>query len=546
MNTKKIFGYGMRSLLRAIILMVGVMLVFSFSACDNGDKGDNGPNTPATPQPFNDITAAQLVANIKVGLNLGNTLDATDYGEGWLPPDSTIKQMETLWDSPVTTKAMITAIKDGGFNTIRIPVSWTKATSGAPHYTIRSDWMARVVDVVNYAVENDMYIVLNTHHDDEVFTLRNSNAAAGQAAFQKIWEQIAGTFKNYDEKLIFEALNEPRTKESATEWLGGTAEERNNLNAYYPIFVNAVRNSGGNNNKRILMINPHAAQSTSNAVSDLILPADTVANKLVVSVHIYEPQSFVNGNPTTWSSSNPSDVAAFTVPMDRVYNKFGGNGIPVIIGEFGADDYNNEDARAAWAEYYVSEAGKRGIKCVCFDGGGTDDKVFFNRSTKTFQFPKVLAALMKGATVTPSPVIPPGSRGIIISPNVYGEPAARHGYHTLFSLNELLGSSITVTTGDTFTFTYTFTSDVAIGNLQVVLADTRQAVSYWKELSDYENLGAVTVGTPVSNTKTITATAAAGDSSNDANQFVFNIGESDSTASAPTLTFTVFTLVKNE
>jgi hypothetical protein len=127
---------------------------------------------------------------------------------------------------------------------------------------------------------------------------------------------------------------------------------------------------------------------------------------------------------------------------------------------------------------------------------------------------------------------------------MYGTPEAQHGYQAKVSLSELLGSSITVTSGNTFTLTYTFTSDVAIGNLQVVLVDTRPP-SYYTELSGYVDIGAVTVGTPVSDTKTITATATAGDSSNDANQFVFNIGETDSTASAPTLTFTALTLVKN-
>jgi hypothetical protein len=301
-----------------------------------------------------------------------------------------------------------------------------------------------------------------------------------------------------------------------------------------------VRNSGGNNNKRILMINPHAAQSTSNGISDLILPADTVANKLVVSVHIYEPISFVYGNQTTWSSSNPSDVAAFTVPMDRVYDKFVSRGIPVIIGEFGAGDYNNEDARAAWAEYYVDYAWKIGIKCIVWDGA------LFNRSTKTFPFPKVLAALMKGTTGTPPPAIPPGGRGVIFKPNVYdsgdGQGSVAHGYKAQFPLSELLGSGIQVTSGNTFTLTYTFTSNVAIGNLRVILVDGSPP-SYWRELSGYVDIGAVTVGTPVTGTKTITATA--NDSSNEANQFVLDIPETPGAASAPTLTFTTLTLVKN-
>ena len=224
--------------------------------------------------------------------------------------------------------------------------------------------------------------------------------------------------------------------------------------------------------------------------------------------------------------------------MDRVYNKFGGNGIPVIIGEFGAGDYNNEDARAAWAEYYVDYAWKIGIKCIVWDGA------LFNRSTKTFPFPKVLAALMKGTTGTPPPAIPPGGRGVIFKPNVYGEPAAQHGYKAKIPLSELLGSNIQVASGNTFTLTYTFTSNVAIGSLRVILADCRPP-TYWTELSGYESIGAVTAGTPVTGTKTITATATAGNSSNEANQFVFDIPETPGATSAPTLTFTTLTLVKN-
>jgi len=443
---------------------------------------------------------------------------------------------------------MITAIKNAGFNTIRIPVSWTKASSGAPNYTIRADWMTRVVEVVNYAVENDMYIILNTHHDENVFTFMNSNAAAGQAAFKKIWEQIADTFKNYDEKLIFEGLNEPRTMGSANEWSGGTPEERNNLNAYYPIFVNAVRNSGGNNNRRILQINTYAASVEQSAIDGLTLPTDTVANKLVVSVHAYQPYPFCYipdvGNQTTWSSSNPSDVAGVTGPIDRVYNKFVSNGIPVIIGEFYAMDKNNEAARAAWAEYYVDYAWKKGIKCVLWDNavftGEAEHFGFYNRTANTFPFPQILTGLMNGTTGTPPT---PDSKIIPLTANEYGEPAEQHGWQAKLSLSEFLGSSTSFAIGDTFTLTYTFTSNVAITNLQAVIVDISPP-SYWTELTDYAEIGTVTVGTPVNATKTITASVA-GVSSNANTQFVFNIGETSGAASAPTLTFTALTLVKN-
>jgi len=348
-------------------------------------------------QTFKDITAAQLVADIKIGWNLGNSLDVP-------VKNSSVAQMETAWGNPVTTMAMITALKNAGFNAIRIPVSWTKAASGAPDYTIRTDWMERVKEIVNYAVDNDMYIILNTHHDENVLTFMNSNAAAGKAAFQKLWEQIAVNFKDYNEKLIFEGLNEPRTPGSSNEWNGGTDEERANLNSYYPIFVNTVRNSGGNNDKRILMINPYAASADASAMSALTLPADRAANKLIVSFHAYQPYGFaLNKDPSinSWNKNNSWDTSPIADPIDRYYTKFVSQGIPVIIGEFGAMNKNNEADRARWAEYYISYAQNKGIKCFWWDNGATtgNGELFglLNRQNNTFTYTTLLNGMMNGA-----------------------------------------------------------------------------------------------------------------------------------------------------
>ncbi|MDR2575226.1 MAG: glycoside hydrolase family 5 protein [Treponema sp.] len=373
----------------------------------------NGPGTNESggSQTFRDITAEQLAADIKIGWNLGNSLDA----HNGFPANPTVDQMERGWGNPATTKANITAIKNAGFNAIRIPVSWTKAASGAPNYTIRADWMARVKEIVNYAVDNDMYIILNTHHDEDALTFMNSNAAAGKAAFKKLWEQIADAFKDYNEKLIFEGLNEPRTPGSSSEWNGGTAEERANLNSYYPIFVNTVRNSGGNNDKRVLMINPYAASMEAVAMNALELPADSAANKLIVSFHSYQPYSFAldaNSPTNTWNSGSSGDTSPITGPIDRYYTKFVSKGIPVIIGEFGAMNKNNEAVRAQWAEFYISYARSKGIKCFWWDNGVTSGsgELFglLNRQNNTFTYPVLLNGMMSGTGGdVPTPPTPP-------------------------------------------------------------------------------------------------------------------------------------------
>jgi len=382
----------------AIILILG----FSFPACgdknntdDNNDsisQSPSAPQGPSVPQNFNDVTAAQLVNGIKIGWNLGNTLDA---GDTW-STNPTPLQHETSWGNPVTTKAHITAIKNAGFNAIRIPVSWTKCADS--DYNIRADWMARVTEVVNYAVDNDMYILLNTHHDEEVFKFTNDKKAASIHAFKKIWTQIAGNFRNYNEKLIFEGLNEPRTKDSAAEWNGGTAEERANINEYYKVFVETVRACGGNNDKRILMLNTYGASGLAVAMNELTIPTDTAQNKLIVSYHAYEPYNFAlneNSPVNTWSQNNSSDTSPITERIDRAYSSFVSKGIPVIIGEFGALDKINEPARAAWVEYYVNYAAQKGVKCFWWDDGG--DFKLFKRSDNTFYFPQIKDAIMRGA-----------------------------------------------------------------------------------------------------------------------------------------------------
>ncbi|MCL2329004.1 MAG: cellulase family glycosylhydrolase [Bacteroidetes bacterium] len=344
------------------------------------------------------MTATEWVENVTIGWNLGNTLDATsDWNSNQY--NETPAWHEKSWGNPVTTKAMITALKDAGFNAIRIPVSWSKVAN--ENYIIRTDWMARVTEVVDYAVENDMYIVLNTHHDENIFKFTDAKKAQSLVAFRKIWEQIADNFKDYDGKLVFEGLNEPRTKGSAAEWSGGTAEEHSVLNEHHQVFVDVVRASGGNNGTRILLINAYGASPDAKAMNALELPTDVVPNKLIVSFHNYSPYNFAlnrgDGAVSTWSRSKVSDTSPITYPINNYFNKFVNNGVPVIIGEFGAIDKNNEAIRADWTDYYVKYAESKGMKCFWWDNGAVmgNGELFglFNRIAKNFYFPEIARAL---------------------------------------------------------------------------------------------------------------------------------------------------------
>ena len=394
----------------ALILAAGV----SFISCDTGGSGPtrgpnpngggtvNPPNGGGTTEPpngggnglaeppvdnFNGLTANQLVSQMKLGWNLGNTFDAHHVNM----IGNTVNQMETAWGNPTTTQAHLSAIKNAGFDTIRIPVTWYKVLGGANN-TIRVDWMNRVKQVVDWAIALDMIVILNTHHDEDIFKFTNAQVDQSLVIFKRVWEQIADTFKDYDEKLIFEGLNEPRTKGVTHEWTGNAAEYAN-LNRHYQVFVDTVRASGGNNGGRILMVNTYAASAGQQAMNGLVLPKDVFSNKLIVSIHAYEPFFYAHENPgaADWTPGPIDGV------MNRANTTFISKGIPVVMGEFGVRRERHDTPRAAaWAEYYVSEARKRGIPCIWWDDGGNFR--LFTRSSSTFHT-EILNALKRGAGI---------------------------------------------------------------------------------------------------------------------------------------------------
>ncbi|MDR0443158.1 MAG: glycoside hydrolase family 5 protein [Treponema sp.] len=382
----------MNKKLNTLILAAALTVMFtSISSCEiDADDIEH--------KPFVETAAGELVSGMRVGWNLGNTLDAVG---DWVNSSTSVKNLETMWVKDVTSQKNIDTLKKAGFNAIRIPVSWSKCVD--KNYNIRSGWMERVKEIANYAVRNDMYILLNTHHDEDIFKFMDKDMAKSLPAFRKIWEQIAVAFNDYDERLIFEALNEPRTKYSANEWSGGTSEEHRNLNRYYQAFVDTVRATGGNNSKRVLMINTYAASAEAAAMNGLAIPDDSAEDKIIVSFHSYSPYNFAlrtgSGSKKEWSGSG-SDVTDITNGIDRAYNAFVKNGIPVVIGEFGAMNRNNEETRAKWAEFYVKYARSKEMPCFWWDNGATSGsgELFglLDRSNNTFVYPKIVDGLMKG------------------------------------------------------------------------------------------------------------------------------------------------------
>lgn len=330
-------------------------------------------------------SASEIVKNINVGWNLGNSLDAHKTGND----DS-----ETGWGNPRTTKEIIDAVKNAGFNTIRIPVTWYEHMQSDK---INKEWLDRVQQVVDYAIADNMYVIINVHHDGmEWLNPTYDQQDSDSALLISIWKQISQRFASYNDHLLFEGLNEPRVVNTAEEWNGGTQEEREVINNYLKKFVDTVRSTGGNNSERILIVTTHAASVTSSAVNGLVVPDD---NRLIVSVHSYAPWDFAGSDETCndrdWGTEE--DKKDLDNCFDMLKSKFTDKGIPVIIGEFGADNKNNDADRAVWYEYYISSAKKRGIKCIVWDNGNPDEFGLLNRNNCTWYNPSLIQAIIRGA-----------------------------------------------------------------------------------------------------------------------------------------------------
>lgn len=343
-----------------------------------------------SPLSIRDIPSTELVKEIQIGWNLGNTLDATGGGA--------LLTTETSWGNPKTSEEVFKVIKESGFQIVRIPVSWGNHLSPDPDYEIHKIWLERVKEVVDYGINNDLYVILNMHHEEWHYPSYD-NLESATTILTKVWTQIAEEFKEYDEHLIFEGMNEPRLKGTPLEWNGGNEEARDAVNQLNKSFVDTIRKAGGNNPYRHLMIPTYAASADPKTWKDFVIPED---EKIIVSIHSYTPYNFaLNINGTSeWSSENLNDTRDIDNLMNNLYNSFISKGHPVIIGEFGAMEKNNTEARVNWARYYMERASGKGIPCIWWDNGaftgGGELFGLLDRRQSVWKHQDIVDALMEG------------------------------------------------------------------------------------------------------------------------------------------------------
>ncbi len=309
--------------------------------------------------------AKDAVTNMGVGWNLGNTLDANDASKTW----TTTEQHETCWGQPVTKPELMKMMKEAGFNSIRVPVTWYQEMDSEGN--VNEAWMNRVKEVVDYVIDNGMYCILNVHHDTgdgntHWIHASSTNYNKNKAKFEKLWKQIAETFKDYDQHLLFEGYNEMLDDNNTWNEPSNKTDGYKAINNYAKSFVTTVRNTGGNNEKRNLIVNTYSASSTPNAMQNLDKPEDS--NHIIFQIHSY-PNWQTKSNAKNEIDNLISNIKAKLI--DRA---------PVIIGEYATfttwpsdlDYYAKDKEVALYAmDYLIKETKKAGIG-TCYWMGLSD------------------------------------------------------------------------------------------------------------------------------------------------------------------------------
>lgn len=298
--------------------------------------------------------------------------------------------------------------------------TFSESTNSSFAYTINKDWLARVKEIVDWAYEEDMYVIINIHHDntgkDDFGSLlgyypSEEHKLESIKYLTRIWEQISETFNNdYDEHLVFEVMNEPRLKGHIHEWGFSTfckdcRDSMNVVKEFNQACLDTIRKSGGNNAKRLVVV-PSLCASPFNALNPLFqLPKDSAKDALALSVHMYSPYDFAMGVPggEVFTTEHKKSLENELKELNQEYVL---KGIPVIIGEMGATNKDNLTERGKWFAYFVQNARKYGMAtCVWDNGSSFPSKTeserygYYNRTEKKWFFPLLMDIALKASGV---------------------------------------------------------------------------------------------------------------------------------------------------
>ena len=304
-----------------------------------------------------DITTTELVHEMGIGINLGNTMEACgdwikEVDEQWGDGIMEVKDYETAWGSPIITQPMIQGMADEGFGVVRVPVAWSNMMEDDGKYTINADYTARVQQIVDWVLDADMYCIINIHWDNGWVNSFPEDETGCMKRYEIMWTQIAKAFEDYDDRLMFESQNEELGWESIwNPWSGTQAQKEKSYalcNKVNQKFVDVIRSSGGNNPKRHLLISGYNT-GFDRTCDPLFKMPDDPANRMAISVHYYTPVGFaiLEDKDESWAKCRSTwgteeDYKELDGWMDMMKTNYADKGIPVIIGEYGCPTKGKE------------------------------------------------------------------------------------------------------------------------------------------------------------------------------------------------------------
>lgn len=337
----------------------------------SSSQGESASQTESAEPAMRDITTMELVQDMGIGINLGNTFESCG---DWID-DSTAESYETAWGSPVITQEIIQGYADEGFETLRIPVAWSNMM--AEDYTISSEYLECVQQTVDWALDAGLYVIVNIHYDGGWFAEFSTDKETCMEKYTRIWEQLSEAFQEYNDHLILESLNEEGCWDDI--WNHYSGDDTGKQEAYDLLleinqtFVDTVRASGGYNAERHLLIAGYATDIACTC-DDLFQMPEDPAGRLAISVHYYTPAGFaILEEDADWGTARPQwgsprEQRELEENMDKMKTAFADKGIPVIIGEYGCPIKNKDEDSVRFYLSSVCKAAKsRGFCPVLWD-----------------------------------------------------------------------------------------------------------------------------------------------------------------------------------
>lgn len=379
------------------------------SAGDGGAPTTGGTSSASSSSAKGACVATAVVAEMKLGWNVGNSLDSIDASKS----DTAV---ETAWGNPAITAELMQAAKKAGFGAVRIPVTWINRFGSAPNYTISANYINRVEQVVKYVLDQGLYAIINIHHDggnnatgrwltlvDGSKQVTTEHTQAVLTQFNALWKQIATHFKDYDNHLIFESMNEVMVDYAKPDQSWLTV-----INQLNQAFVDTVRPTGGNNDNRCLVV-PGYNTNIDYTVSGFVAPKDSSSGKLILSDHYYDPYTFSGSAEThAWGTGNSgidnwAQEDYVQQQMSRLKSTFISKGLPMILGEYGAVRQSGyEKYQRYYVEYVTKAAHDVGIAPFIWDNGssasGSEAFGFIDRKTYAVMYPTLMEAMTRAVT----------------------------------------------------------------------------------------------------------------------------------------------------